>query len=413
MKHFILLIAIAFMLGCSSGNSIQSNLDADITDPTSGSSYVTGGVEWLWGFYEMTIDRDGNYAEVIPKRSVELNTWGVHLNALKLLEGGPCYNCVNTSNVHMTPEGNVSVDISLTHPYDNPAYTGFDVRGIIMFPAHQSVPDDELYELAHGGVPYEWWYDYYSRSEKGDAELVNNEGFLNLWSPRAHNWSDWTYHTWYDYPIFDYYEGKYATGTDYGSWNPFIRYYSNETRHMFEVGKTVTRTFIIKPPAQGPIEAGYAVYAHWNEATVKPVTNPATDFPIDANSAMPYDFEMIQEAPIDPDAPNNVEMGKPIRIRLKHWGIVPIEEYSVSWRALAEDGGGSTKLVSHPDGNPDEYYPYHFQTQLYEHLPDFPSSYPYIFSVKAKDPTWIGGIGSLGTQFWIMDIEFSALDGEW
>jgi hypothetical protein len=106
-------------------------------------------------------------------------------------------------------------------------------------------------------------------------------------------------------------------------------------------------------------------------------------------------------------------MGKPIRIRLKHWGIVPIEEYSVSWRALAEDGGGSTKLVSHPDGNPDEYYPYHFQTQLYEHLPDFPSSYPYIFSVKAKDPTWIGGIGSLGTQFWIMDIEFSALDGEW
>ena len=70
---------------------------------------------------------------------------------MKLLEGGPCFDCVSVSNVHMTTEGNVSVDVSITHPYDNPVYTGFDVRGIIMFPASQVVPDDDIRALA--GLP--------------------------------------------------------------------------------------------------------------------------------------------------------------------------------------------------------------------------------------------------------------------
>jgi hypothetical protein len=399
------------IISCSSANPIQTNEGADLSTSKAGFTSNTGGVDWLWGYYQLEIGSDASYVELVPKRSPALETYGVHLNALKLLEGGPCTNCVNTSNVHMTPEGYVSIDISLTHPYDLPSYTGFDVKGIIMFPATQTVPDDELFELVWPGA-YQGKYRYYSRAEKGDAELVNADGYLDFWSPRPEEWLDWTYGEVYDYPIFDYFEGKFSSGTDYGTWNPFINYWSNEVRHMFEAGKTVTRTFIIDPPSSGPIEAGYAVYAHWNEASVKPVTNPATDFPIDANSALPYVMEFIQDAPIDPDAPPVGEMGKNLRIRMKHWGVVSTEDYYLEFKNLMAKSTGA-ELSPHPNGQPDEYFPSFFAPYKCNDLPDWPSSYPFIFGVVADDPAFPGGLGSIATQIWIMDIEFEDFDGEW
>jgi len=408
---WLLLLLVLAILGCQAQDNpiaaSQQGEGAIVLTPASQSGKF--GTFLPWGVYTFEIGRDGSYAKVIPDRTA-CAFYGYHLNAVKLLETSPCTNCVGVDNVHLTPEGNVSIDVSITHPFSNPVYTGFDVRGIIMFPASQYVPDDELREQAGMG-PYEGKLLYlFSSSEKGDAELANTEGWTELWAPNP--MIDGYYGMWTEsgYPIFDYYQGKFATGANIGTLNPFIRFHSSETRHMFEVGKTVTRTYIIKPPAQGPIEACYAVYAHWAEPDVTPVTNPASDFPLIANSAMPYELEIWQDGVLDPDAPHEV-MGEQIHIHMKHWGVVPLE----GWNGVQTDFmGGSIDwdFTPHPCGNPDEYWLGGFFYDSYGYIPDaFPGTWPFIIAIPQHDPISWGF--RAGCEWYILDLQFGALDGQW
>jgi len=149
---------------------------------------------------------------------------------------------------------------------------------------------------------------------------MNPDGWTNAWSSEEGTWC-WNYN-WYqefkpdDLPIFQYYPGKIASGENLSTLSAFKRYHSTEDRHMFEVGKTVTQTFIIRPPESGPILASYAIYAHWFPADVIPVVDPATDFPPEANSPLPYEFYVIQDELIDPDAPDMVNSER-VRWRIK------------------------------------------------------------------------------------------------
>jgi len=359
-----------------------------------------------WGFYNFEIGRDGTYGHVRPDRTASA-FYGYHLNAVKFLETDPCANCVGVDNIFLTPEGNVSVDVSITHPFTNPAYTGFDVMGIIMFPSSQILLDEDM----RAEVGFEpWGGDIFYRiasSEKGDAELVNTEGWTLLWAPDAKNYTMWTET---GFPIFEYYEGKFASGENLGTLNSFIRYHSNENRHMFEAGKTVTRTYIIKPPAVGPIEASYAVYAHWSEPDVMPVNDPATDFPLIANSSLPYELEIWQEGAIDPDAPSEVK-GESIHIHMKHWGVIPLYK----WDLTAKDYIGSQAewaFEPYPDGDPDEYWPTGFGYGWYYLMPDpFPGTWPFVIRITQNDPDPFGPLPS--ATWWMMDVEFGELDGQW
>jgi hypothetical protein len=253
----------------------------------------------------------------------------------------------------------------------------------------------------------------YANAEKGDAELVNAEGWTRFWEPGGNN-GLWTEP---DLPIFFYYQGKLATGENIGTMNPFIRYYSNETRHMFEAGETVTRTFIIKPPATGPIEACYAVYAHWAEADVLPVTDPANDFPPEANSCLPYELEIYQDGIIDPDAPPEVQ-GEHIHIYMKHWGVIPVEDDSDEYWDCTQidyiDSPLGVEFEEHPGGLPDEYWPTIFYAYGYYKLPDsyFPGTLPILYGIVINDPI-ISNLGVVGRDYWIMDIEFGPRDGVW
>ena len=76
---------------------------------------------------------------------------------------------------------------------------------------------------------------------------------------------------------------------------------------MFEAGATVSRTFIIRPPDQRADQASYSVYAHWWPATNIPVVDPETDFPPEANSALPYEFYITQDAPLIPTIPTGCQ----------------------------------------------------------------------------------------------------------
>jgi len=364
-----------------------------------------------WGVYDMVIARDGSSCSVAPNRTAEAY-WGYHLNAVKLLEVSPGKNCIRIEKIEVLPEGNLAVDISITHPYNHPCYTGFDVRGIIMFPSSQYVYDDE-WRAKVGWEPYFRWFYRYADSGQGDAELINTDGYTGIFA-RDDNanmqWGD--YYLEEGFPIFGYYEGVLATGDDLGNINGYKNYYSNETRHMFEVNETVTRTFVIHPPSEGNIEAAYAVYAHWVEPSVLPVTDPASDFPPEANSPCPYTFWVEQTGPIDLDAPGEVNAGN-IQWHMEFWDTVPGAPGPETSDGMICDLIDHTAHYSFDeafDVCPDCYQVHWFGT-MYGHVPDLlPASLPFLFELNVDHPD---SSRNLTTEWSIVLIDIEPLDGEW
>jgi hypothetical protein len=375
--------------------------DLEVREASRKAGYV------CWGACDLLIARDGSEWEVIPKRGADA-TWGYHLNAVKLLEVSPGKDCIKITKVSVLPNGDVAVDISITHPYDNPIYTGFDVRGIIMFPSSQYLPDNEL--RAKGGQePAGEVRTWFASHRKGDSELMNPDGYTAIWSP--HQISDQKHHYELEegYPIFGYYHGRMASGEHVGTLNGFERYYTNENRHMFEVGRAATRTFVIRPPVQGPIEASYAVYAHWAPPSVYPVANPATDFGPEANSPLPYEFWIEQVGPLDPDAPWEISAENVLwHIKSWHFGI---DTWTDAWTDLI-GGSHAVPLVEAFDKCPECYHLNSFGT-AYPGIPDIlPGTWPVMFLLKV-DPDGKMYNGYLATEYYIAWLDIEAYDGEW
>lgn len=369
---------------------------------------------WInWGLYDFEIARDGSYWQVITRKlsnGPPEQFLGYHINAVKLLETSPCTNCIWLSNLHKLANGDLSVDISIKHPFDNPVYTGFDVRGIIMFPASQYWPDNELRLLA--GYPVDpKWNHRFSSEAKGDAILVNAEGWTAIWAPEYGSKGSGFFPLEKGYPIFEYYPGKMASGKNVGTLNPYRRFYSNPNRHMFEPGKTVTRTYIIRPPASGPIQACYAVYAHWAEPAKIPVTDPASDFPPIANSLLPYEYYVYQDQIIDPDAPPEVNKHH-IFYHIKTW-FPGLDNLTSEYRNIMAIHNDAIHTIYPDPLLPDKYHPAYFNTYGFLALPPgYTDKLTHLFRVESYpwDPP---GIYARTQDWYILDIQFSQSDGEW
>ena len=405
MPILICFALLPLLPACSSGTDpVSVNADEPaVSEARSNAGYIP------WAACDFVIARDGSEWEVSPNRMASA-TWGYHLNAVKLLEVSPGRNCIRIEKIEVLDNGDLAVDISITHPYDHPCYTGFDVRGIIMFPASQLASDPELYEQKYGKPPRHWHYKW-SSYLKGDAELMNPDGRTTLWAPDY----GYLYHPETNYeledgfPIFDYYEGWMASGEDFGIVNGFRHYYSNETRHMFEVNETVTRTFIIRPPAEGPIEASYSVYAHWVEPSVLPITDPATDFPPEANSPLPYEFWIEQLRPIDCDAPHD-ERAECIMWHIKYWDF-GLESWDIGVCDLLLTTFSPSYLIEAFGQCEDCYRLNMFSTDYFTMPEILPDTYPILFRLSID----CEGTESryLATDYYISYLEFGACDGEW
>jgi len=376
------------------------------------------GSDVSWGVYDLVIARDGSEYTLVPRRSAEaVYYWGYHINAVKLLEVSPGKNCIRIAKVNVLSNGDLAVDISITHPYEDACYTGFDVKGIIIFPSSQYIADPEIYEHNYGKPP-QYWFWRFASYRKGDAELMNPDGHTMIWAPdnrsRQEHYFDIEEG---DLPILRYYPGRMASGEDLGTINGFKTYYSNKNRHMFEAGRTVTRTFIIRPPAEGPIEASYAVYAHWAPPSVYPVTNPAVDFPPEANSPIPYEFWIEQVSPIDPDAPDEVK-AESLLWHIKYWHFGPDsgpENWDPEgWLDLMNGSYGSgISLEEAFDICPDCYRTDIFYIS-WETFCDFvPGTLPVIFFYSVRPPGWKSYHPRLATANYIAWLDFEACDGEW
>jgi len=286
----ILAVLAMVFSGCASFGRNPTIPSPDVPNPAGAS--LTGaipdpGPHRLWSDWRFFIDSSHEKVDVEPQRGAR-----IHLNALKFLESY-CTDCLEITDIKNNGDGTIDLTVQITHPFPgHPEYTGFDVKGIIMFQGSHEIPvtpgtADEYLPLYPQSFRLSWRL-------AGDPEILNADGYTYYWSP------------WYDsgstLPVFSYWPGKYSKGTPTANINGFLYFYSNENRHMFEAGETVSRTYHIWLPP-GPVTAGYAVDACWQPPDVIPVTDPASDFPITANQPEAYRFKCVYNdgQPITPD----------------------------------------------------------------------------------------------------------------
>lgn len=277
----VMILATVFIFGCSFGGN-KSNPVVPGGDTTSqevtGSEIregSEGGNHILLGFNMIHIDATDPtdvQVEVVPVRSGEL-----HLNILSLLEVGMCADCFSIVGITSPEPGVLDVDIEITHPLDDPTYTLFDVRGIMMFNGGHLFPASGL---------------TMSDSSMGDGELLNADGHTQLYNGSTLGQAG---------PLVTYYKGKFATpAVPNADLNGFLRHTTDDpgnTRNALYASDSVTRTYSLVMPSTTWV-FGYAVDASWDLPTM-PVTDPMTDFPDTANCIEPWKVAASSEPILD------------------------------------------------------------------------------------------------------------------
>jgi len=247
--------------------------DADSPPEITLNTDIPDGPYRLWGEWTFYFSADHNSVEAVPRRQARF-----HLNSLKFLESY-CTDCLEITQIHNNGDSTIDMTVRIDHPFEgHPEYTGFDVKGIIMFDGSHVIPEN--------GSAFPMYPEDFRVSFRlmGDPELLNADGYTYRWCP--------TYDSGSTKPIFNYMEGKYTSGSPTANINGYLNFYNVEDRHIFEHNATVYRTYHIWLPP-GPVTAGYAVEACWEPATNTPVTNPVEDFPISANQPEAYHFNIV------------------------------------------------------------------------------------------------------------------------
>ena len=288
MRYTLLVVVLAAMVvGCARagqnptvpvvGDDLgahASRLHSELTNPAALAVDRDGPYRLWWDGF-IYIDAAHERVDVVPRRDMHL-----HLNALKFLEEY-CKDCLQITGIKNNGDGTIDLTVRITHPFKGfPQYTGFDVKGIIMF---NGSLEFNTHFVEHPLPVHDLCL--VSWRELGDPEVLNPDGYAFRWSP--------VYESGSDMPIFNYWPGRYSRGLPNAAINAYLNFYTDEERHMFRTGGQVTRTYKIWLPPGEPVVAGYAVEACWEPPTVTPVTNPLTDFPSSANQPEPYYFNII------------------------------------------------------------------------------------------------------------------------
>ncbi len=282
------LITLLVVVGCAGGGGSSLPVVPDIDSGSSDSPGVESRLEltrgesgWdadrslssshqLWMYRQVYVDPATREFEIIPHRSAS-----VHLNVVSWLEKAPCTDCLSITNITPSDHETLLVDLQLRHPFTVLNLTGFDVRGIVMFTGSLKFPIS-----GHNT----------SDPEAGDGALINPDGYTALYNPATEGSGGGG--------LQGYIKGEMGT-IPYpdATLNGFKRYISDDpgnTRNAFYVAETITQTLDIDMP-DGPFIFGYAVDANWAEPLNKPVTDPMTEFPPEANCPEPWMVSVAEE----------------------------------------------------------------------------------------------------------------------
>jgi hypothetical protein len=340
MHRTILLLAFCAVVavGCARNEPVLPGNAAQDQSGLTQTWSIGEGPYMLWSEATFFINASHDAVDVVPRRAGRF-----HLNTLKFLESY-CSDCLNITGIHNNGDGTIDLTVRITHPFpDNPEFTGFDVKGIVMFQGSHVIPKPL------SNMPLYPQQYRLSWRQMGDPELLNADGFTYRWSP----WFD----SGSDLPMFNYWQGNYANGTPSANVNGFLNFYSDENRHMFEVTEHVDRTYHIALPP-GPVEAGYAVEACWEPPTVTPVTDPANDFPYSANQPDFYYFKFVinDGQPITTEDDCCGSGAYEARAEFERWWIYPEgspDNFWVSvWNDELEWNKGGYATTDNEDGCP-------------------------------------------------------------
>ncbi len=255
-----LFLALA-LPACSNTNPVhpsEADQQPSIANPTSQATIHSN--RYLWGIWQVHIDRDLGSAVVTRNREAEM-----HLNCVRLLEVTPCKNCLSMENLQLLPDNVIQGDLKLKHPYasGNMKLSGFDVRGIFIGEADYTWPVSGRKMAVGDSVP----------------RLLNPDGYTSLFNPTEFPQTN--------PPALGYIPGNYTFGGDLtATLNPYVAFKRLEPRRIFLFGETGVRTIQVKFP-EGPLEFGYAIDGCW-QTFPGPCIDPVVDFPPDANCLEAY-----------------------------------------------------------------------------------------------------------------------------
>jgi len=312
---------------------MNAGLEPARTEKVSSLREKPSAMNWTWDAGLYYVPADHSRIERLQFREGEY-----HFNVTKLAEPPNCFNCLKLSKLIIQPDGTIKVDVTLRHPFPGtPFYTGFDVRGTIIFPATRYwkreppwiiTGNDEL--IFQDFIPI-----YFSRAEDGGGQLLNADGFTLYFFPGFNV-------PGFDQPIFKYQKGQHAYGPDPDSTVNGYKVFTNDPeRRMFLTTDAITRTYHIDPP-DGEFVFGYVVDANWTPPIKTPVTDPKNDFPPWANCEDGYILDVEQYNPF--------KLGTYGAPTYPPWPIIP--EYEERFIT-------ATTIQVYPRGNP---LPAHFET---------------------------------------------------
>jgi len=267
-------ISLVLLIGCS--QTVSGPTVPDVNPGVGTFSASSGPAQdnhILWGSWKWFIPETHDRIDVVPVRM-----GNAHMNVLKLLEV-ECPTCLEITNIHNNGDSTLNVTVRIKHPRPTEAqYTGFDVKGILIFNASYELPSNYFMPQYPEPMRISW-------KELGDPEVLNPDGYTIRWSL--------SYDSGSTLPLLNYWKGKYASEQEpNGNLNAYLNFYKTQERHMFSVSGIVERTYHIYLPP-GPLVAGYSVEACWAPPDVMPVTNPLDDFPKSANMDEPYVYKVV------------------------------------------------------------------------------------------------------------------------
>ncbi len=250
MVIHIVVVYFLFSCGCAS-----------ISNPVTGEAVSRARVvtedtqKWEWGKWMLHINERHDGIDVEPVRESSC-----HLNVLKFVEDSPCSDCLMIGKPIPQGDGTVKVKVILSHPFpDSPRYTGFDVRGTVIFPATRywtapfaffSAKDLNNPWLFYPPFNFSWHGD-------GGGSLLNGDGYSFYF------WPGFDLGEGYELPVYHYQPGKHAFGTEPDSTiNPYITFNDDSPRRMFKTTDVIQRTYHLRVP-EGEFSFGYVVEASW------------------------------------------------------------------------------------------------------------------------------------------------------
>ena len=245
----------------------------------------------MWDYALFRVSEDHLSIERIPYRASS-----IHVNVTRFVEPPECAQCLTIGKPDIQADGSIKVKVTLRHPFpDQPEFTGFDVRGTVMFPAthywYGHINDVAWFNRDEGSLfGYDHIPHFFSRASHGGGELLNADGFTLYFFPGFEI-------PGFDKPIFKYWKGIHANGPNPDSTINGYKLFTDDTdRRMFLVTDTISRTYHISPP-EGEFIFGYVVDASWTWPSVMPVTDPKTQFPPWANAEDGVILDVVQNYP--------------------------------------------------------------------------------------------------------------------